>query len=423
MSYTIEQFAAELAPVLVQASTRRNRKSTAPAQLAAAKLAEQQRADREAAAAEQAERDAQRAAARNWVRFDRLHELGELMAAAKHDAAAAELSGDTAAAADAASRIDAVRAEQGMLYGQPIDPQDLAPNGRFIKSINYHNRRVGLMAADAVDVLGEALALAYLPGHADDLTPVTVGYARPRAFGPQLEGQLQRGEAIVELWPTLGATYRNVKSAQRWLIDRSRRMISQGRIAEFSLDALLAAGIDPEDRYARAGFDYVDSHALDEASYHPVQGAASTRSELALADLARENQRRVIEADKRKAERLARLGEASPASGTSDKLAASWRVDAMLVNGVVRGLAVRDVAAAVGITPAATERRLNGFELAGNVSQPDAIPAPQNGVQRPRVTSGHVRATVTPELAALADKGRRNDHATYATPVRVGSVA
>lgn len=139
--------------------------------------------------------------------------------------------------------------EQSVLFGQPINPTfDLASNGRFIRSLRYHDRQVGMLNQGYDDMLSEALELCYR-----DQSMALVEVTRFTASGN-----------VVMFLPTVGALYRACKRA--YGLERNRfRKARQGLTRMYSLDQLAEIGVEASESFDWYGYDYGDSAGLLEA--------------------------------------------------------------------------------------------------------------------------------------------------------------
>lgn len=256
----------------------------------------------------------------------RMSELFGLIADAKKRQAKA----DEFTAALLACDLENYRLELSVLYSLPIEPRDLTDNGRFAVSVRKHEREVGMMAADALDVVMEAVRLCYLAG---DVTEVT-------RFTPA-------GDVRSDV-PTIGGMYRNLKRANHMLIDVSRRMIRNGVVPVYTEDL---EGVEPTARMTHWGFDYVDPADLPMAVLMAVDDAEASRAALAIA-------KRRAEADKRRAWEHMMEREAAAQSLPGS-------VDTVILRMIVNGATIDQCADKLGVTRASLTRRLLALDPAG----------------------------------------------------------
>lgn len=138
------------------------------------------------------------------------------------------------------------KTERSVLFARPIVPlYDLADSGRFMRSIRWHARTVGMMALDAQDILSEALALCYAATGEPERVVET--YPTPH--------DLKRGRAVI--LPTVGGVYWGIKTAYRHALDGQRKML-RGMVSIRSIDELAAHGIEPVETFDLYGEQYTD---------------------------------------------------------------------------------------------------------------------------------------------------------------------
>lgn len=197
----------------------------------------------------------------------RLNELGKLITGhRKVIGRLGESKIDLEVKADYEARITNLRNEQGVLFGQSIDPwRDLAATGRFIRSLRYHDRQVGMLNQGFEDILSEAIILCYLDPAS--VTTVTLKLAKGDA------------KAVELVLPTIGGLYRACKRA--YGLERNRlRKANKGLIRMYSLDELKAAGSEPEESFDWYGYGYGDSASERLTALLTVADVAESRDSL-----------------------------------------------------------------------------------------------------------------------------------------------
>jgi DNA-binding NarL/FixJ family response regulator len=241
---------------------------------------------------------------------------------------------------DANRYVIELKREQGKLFGQAIHPAyDLADNSRFMQSARYHGRSVGMVSADFGDVVSEAIAYCYMDASADraaGIDPTSTTIVRSsRVNGKRVEGDIEL--------PTIGGMYRNIKRAHRDFIAMFRQGIKQGKVAEYSLEDMAARGIEVGEYAARRGYVMVDPADIVEESMMAV-GELVTDERIAFArELAREERERQARSQARTA--------ATESAGITE-------VDKTLIELLIEGVTIGEIAKEMGVTDAAITSRL-----------------------------------------------------------------
>lgn len=225
--------------------------------------------------------------------------------------------------------IGACDAWLATFYALPILPVDLSAGGRFMRSIKWHDRQVGMLSLDYEDIFSEALLLCYLPENA----------ATDTAIGGM---------------PTIGAMYRNVKRAHGAAIDRFRHALA-GEVVETSLDVLTDAGIELGSRWDHYGVEYVSSEdmpweVLAESDDLPadIMSARGEAHRRALIEM--------MSADAEAAEVKANRVKALRITGDT--------VETIAIEMIVAGLSITEVAGKLGIQAATLQKRLMAVRVA-----------------------------------------------------------
>lgn len=230
------------------------------------------------------------------------------------------------------------RTEQSVLFARPIVPAyDLADSGRFMRSIRWHARTVGLMALDAEDILSEALALCYAATGEPERVVET--YPTPYA--------LKSGAPVI--LPTVGGVYWGIKTAYRHALDAQRKML-RGMVSIRSIDELAAHGIEPVETFTLYGEQYSDPADLLDA----LMSVGETVDARGTVD----GERRAIVAERRERERIAeRRDRMARLSGGSP-------VHVIAVQRLAYGDTLAGVARDLGITVASLTAALRACQWA-----------------------------------------------------------
>lgn len=295
----------------------------------------------------------------------RLNELGKLITKARKEQVGLDC--DSFTFKRLASDLANYRNEQGVLFGMSIDPwRDLAATGRFIRSLRYHDRQVGMLNQGFDDILSEAIILCYLDPQS--LTTVTLKLAKADA------------KAIELTLPTIGGLYRACKRA--YGLERNRlRKANKGLIRMYSLDELKASGTETGESFDWYGYDYGDSASEKLTALLTVADVAESRD-----SLDRASQRIIREQDEADRAMRARM-DAATLSGEAD------RVTRVACKMLAVGDTIANVARKLGIAQTtlvanlkAADWRPTGDAMVSVIGNVEAVPArPQrNGIERGR---------------------------------------
>lgn len=265
--------------------------------------------------------------------------------------------------------------EQSVLFGNSIDPwRDLAATGRFIRSLRYHDRQVGMLNQGFEDILSEAIILCYLDPQS--LTTVTLKLAKSDA------------KAVELTLPTIGGLYRACKRA--YGLERNRlRKANKGLIRVYSLEELASVGTEVSESFDWYGYDYGDSASEKLTALLTVADVAESRE-----SLDRASQRIIREQDE--ADRVMRNRmDAATFSSEVD------RVTRVACKMLAVGDTVTNVARKLGIAQTtlvanlkAADWRPTGDAKVSVIGNVEAVPnRPQrNGIERGRNGNVIVRA-------------------------------
>lgn len=373
MSDLIETLRAELATELARDATtaRKGKKDSPLKERARAMAAEVKSKDAaEELRMAQAEID-EREETVYQQRVGRLTELWALRANAQHRRAKYQgkngqpLAGKESLHALALADLENYRLEISTIYGMPIEPYDLAGNGRFMRSIRYHitvtgsgvqqGRKVGMLAMDDEDILMRGIELCYLE---PERLVETVRFAAD-------------GTAHKVMLPSIGDLYRKVKKAHYLEISRFREAL-KGRIAFTSLDELLEAGVEPStlgegsffDHY---GYGYVDTDELPWQELKAISDLpVSMRAALAESTRREAKAREVAESAQRhaRAVRLATVAASAMPLGVSARDKQRERTYRTVLKLVVAGMTLSMVGKELGVSEATVKKNLLSLSVA-----------------------------------------------------------
>lgn len=374
----------ELDALLVDALAKDTKRRSAGKDTEAKRAARERAAEDKQAEAEALSRAAELAKS-DWradayqANMTRMSALFAEGAASRKALSRAEKAGDEFTAALVRQDLENQRIELSVLYALPIAPRDLTDTGRFASSVRKHEREVGMMAADALDVVMEAVRLCYL----DDSTTEVIRFTR-------------EGEVRAQV-PTIGGMYRNIKRANHMLIDVSRRMIREG-VVPVSLDEMTEAGLEPHARMEFWGFDYAKPEDLPLGVLMATDDAAASRTALAIA--------------KRRAERAKREAWEHMMSRDAGAQSLPANVDSVILRMLINGATLDQCADKLGVTRASLTRRLLALEPGGS-----------NLTREPEGSFGPGVEWVGVRKLADTRKGWTHAGGTYAGPVEVRSAS
>lgn len=344
MSAKLDALLSQYATAVARAPKRKPRKRrdgemTAQAQAVAIAAAE---AKAEAARVELDARAA-REEREYYRRVGRLSHLGKRRAAIER-AMAAEPHMVTRRYAECVRALTAIGAAQSAVFGLPIIAAELYEGGRFYRRATWLGLKVGMTAADAIDLVAIAVELSYVKGQtAED------------AHGRRM--------------PTVGAMYRNLRLAFNAEVERFRRNKSAGAVALYSLDAIAenmgeqwfeanASRIE----YLGYGFDLraTDVDALYPAAMVPTEMAETSRAALKWAAARREAIARLA-----RMEQAARDTLAANAATPEGLDRATFEADRLAIRAIINGATIADIAAFTNNSVATVTERL--LELEGRL--------------------------------------------------------
>lgn len=332
---------------------------------------------------------------------------------------------DSAAYAEALALAES---DRDRLFGLPILPSDIRPNGRFARNVrdhlsrhSSHIRHGSMLAttAGADDIVSEALALCYVGLTHEDGSP-----RFPLVSVDSAEWVTGREPVMV---PTLGALYRACRRAYWNELSRYRAMLS-GRVTITSLDALSAEDIRATEALSSFGLATVDPALLfsdapltlaadyweSVATRRPTSDDSTLADALNVRDAADAQRAEREHAYAVHADRMARASSAHPFGMPTDDANAALVDSATAAVVAESGLTV--AAEALGVTEMTITRRLESIRIRRTPDGRDVL-ARIASDKRPK------RTTLTQRLSARHGRdvtvSRDGTIATEARTVRV----